>query len=341
MKALFTREGDGIGLGFIRNPMGASDLARNHYSYDDLSAGLTDPTLARFSIAHDEADIIPLTRRARELNPRLVVMATPWSPPGWMKTGGSLVGGALLPALYDAFAGYFVKYIQAYRAAGIPIDYISLQNEPLFVPGDYPGMSLDAATATVVIRDHLLPAFAAAKISTRVLVYDHNWDRPDYPQAVLADPIIAASPLVAGTAWHGYGGGPGAMLALDSAYPLRGNYQTEHSGGTWVTNQVKEDFEEIIHVMRSSGRAFVKWGIALDENHGPHAGGCGTCAPLVTVHAERRSDQRDRVLHAGPLQPVRPSRCAPHLHQQRRGPHQRRLSQHGRLEGGRRLQRGA
>ncbi len=89
MKALFTREGDGIGLGFMRNPMGASDLARNHYSYDDLSSGLTDPTLARFSIAHDEADIIPLTRRARELNPRLVVMATPWSPPGWMKTGGA------------------------------------------------------------------------------------------------------------------------------------------------------------------------------------------------------------------------------------------------------------
>ena len=285
MKALFTREGNGIGLGFIRNPMGASDLARNHYSYDDLPAGLTDPTLARFSIAHDEADILPLTRRARELNPRLVVMATPWSPPGWMKTTGSLVGGSLLPALYDAFAGYFVKFIQAYQAAGIPIDYVSLQNEPLFVPGDYPGMSLDAATATVVIRDHLLPAFAAAKISTRVLVYDHNWDRPDYPQTVLADPIIAASPLVAGAAWHGYGGGPGAMLALDNAFPQRGNYQTEHSGGTWVTNQVKEDFEEIIHVMRSSGRAFVKWGLALDDNRGPHAGGCGTCAPLVTVHA--------------------------------------------------------
>jgi glucosylceramidase len=284
MKALFTREGDGIGLGFIRNPMGGTDLARTHYSYDDLPAGLTDPTLARFSIAHDEADIIPLTKRARELNPRLVIMATPWSPPAWVKTARRLVGGALLPALYDAFAAYFVKYINAYQAAGIHIDYISLQNEPLFVPGDYPGMSLDAATATVVIRDHILPAFAAAKLSTRVLVYDHNWDRPDYPQAVLADPVIAASPIVAGTAWHGYGGGPGAMLALDNGFPQRGNYQTEHSGGTWVTNQVKEDFEEIIHVMRSSGRAFVKWGIALDDARGPHRGGCDTCAPLVTVH---------------------------------------------------------
>jgi len=285
MKVLFTREGEGIGLGFIRNPMGASDLSRSHYSYDDLPSGLTDPTLVRFSIKHDEADIIPLVRKARELNPHLVVMATPWSPPGWMKTSGSLVGGALLPAVYDAFAMYFVKYIQAYQAAGIPIDYISLENEPLFVPTDYPGLSLDAATALVVLRDHLLPALASNKLGTRVLVYDHNWDRPDYPLTVLADPTIAASGQVAGTAWHGYGGGPGVMLALDNAFPERGNYQTEHSGGTWVTDQVKEDFEEIIHVMRSSGRAFVKWGLALDDKRGPHAGGCGTCAPLVTVHA--------------------------------------------------------
>ena len=175
----------------------------------------------------------------------------------------------------------------------------------------------------------------------RVLVYDHNWDCPDYPQAVLADPIIAASPLVAGTVLHGYGGGPGAMLALDSAYPLRGNYQTEHSGGTWVTNQVKEDLRGNHHAMRSSGRAFVKWGIALDENHGPHAGGCGTCALGVTVHPNGEVTNAIEFYSTGRLQPVRPSLCVPHLHQQRRGPHQRRLSQHGRLEGGRRLQRGA
>ena len=283
MANLFTRTGTGIGLSVLRNPMGGSDLARFHYWYDDLPAGQTDPTLAGFSIAHDLADIVPLVQQARALNPQLVVMATPWSPPGWMKTSGSLIGGSLLASAYAPFANYFVKYIQAYQAAGIPIDYVSLQNEPLFVPGDYPGMSMDAATQLTVLKLHLLPALTSAGLSTKALVYDHNWDRPDYPDTVLADQAIADSPRVAGIAWHGYGGTPGAMLTLHDKYPQAGQFQTEHSGGTWVSDQVRADFQEIIHVMRSWGRAFVKWGLALDQNRGPHAGGCGTCTPLVTV----------------------------------------------------------
>ena len=284
MKRLFTRDGDGIGLSFIRNPMGASDLARTHYSYDDLPAGQTDPSLEHFSIAHDEQDIIPLVLDARRLNPQMKIMATPWSPPGWMKSSGAMIGGTLLPSMYDAFANYFVKYIQAYAKAGIPIDYVSLQNEPLYVPADYPGMSMDGPTQLVVLRDHVLPAFLRNQIAARVLVYDHNWDRPDHPDAVLGDPAINASPIVAGTAWHGYGGTPGVMLTTGERFPEKGQYQTEHSGGTWVTDQVREDFVEIVHVLRSGGRAFVKWGLALDQNRGPHAGGCGTCTPLVTVN---------------------------------------------------------
>jgi glucosylceramidase len=284
MKRLFTREGDGIGLSFIRNPMGASDLARTHYSYDDLPPGQTDPALEHFSIAHDEQDIIPLVLEARRLNPQMKIMATPWSPPGWMKSSGAMIGGTLLPSMYDAFANYFVKYIQAYAKAGIPIDYVSLQNEPLYVPADYPGMSMDGPTQLVVLRDHVLPAFMDNQITTRVLVYDHNWDRPDHPETVLSDPAINASPIVAGTAWHGYGGTPGVMLTTGERFPDKGQYQTEHSGGTWVTDQVHEDFAEIVHVLRSGGRAFVKWGLALDQHRGPHAGGCGTCTPLVTVN---------------------------------------------------------
>jgi glucosylceramidase len=264
--------------------MGASDLARTHYSYDDLPAGQTDPSLEHFSIAHDEKDIIPLVLQAHRLNPQMKVMATPWSPPGWMKSSGAMIGGTLLPSMYDAFANYFVKYIQAYAKAGIPVDYVSLQNEPLYVPADYPGMSMDGPTQLVVLRDHVLPAFSRNQITTRLLVYDHNWDRPDYPDAVLSDPAIAASPLVAGTAWHGYGGTPAAMLATGEKFAGKGQYQTEHSGGTWVNDQVREDFVEIIQVMRNGGRAFVKWGLALDQNRGPHAGGCGTCTPLVTVN---------------------------------------------------------
>jgi glucosylceramidase len=152
------------------------------------------------------------------------------------------------------------------------------------VPTDYPGMSMDAAAQTVVLRDYVMPAFSAAGITTRVLVYDHNWDRPDYPDASLSDPAIGASAQVAGVAWHGYGGTAGAMTTLQNKYPSKAQYETEHSGGTWVADQVKADFEEITQVMRSWGKSYVKWSLALDENRGPHTGGCGTCTPLVTVN---------------------------------------------------------
>lgn len=283
---LFTRNGNGIGLNFMRVPMGASDIARSVYSYDDLPSG-SDPNLDHFSIAHDQQDIIPIILQAKQLNPQLEIMANPWSPPGWMKTSGSMIGGSLLTdaSTRGAFAQYFVKFIQAYAAAGVRVDYVSLQNEPLYVPTDYPGMSMDAATQTTVLRDYVLPAFASNNITAKVLVYDHNWDQPDYPNTVLSDPVVAASKQVAGIAWHGYGGTPGVMTTLNNAYPNEGNYETEHSGGTWNNDQAKTDFEETTQVMRNWGRTFVKWSLALNENRGPHTGGCGTCSPLVTVNS--------------------------------------------------------
>ena len=295
MNDLFTRTGNGIGLSFMRTPMGASDIARTQYSYDDNN-GVADPTLANFSVAPDTADVIPIIMQARALNPQMKLMANPWSPPGWMKTSGSMVGGALQSSMYTPFAGYFVKYLQAYAAAGINVDYISLQNEPLFVPGNYPGMCMPPSPGgscgavvsptdqTTALRDYVLPALSAASLTTKVLVYDHNWDTPSYPQAVLTDPVIQASAQVAGSAWHGYGGTPGAMTTNQNYFPAKGNYETEHSGGTFVTDQVKSDFEEITQVVRNYGRAYVKWSLALDQTLGPHDGGCGTCTPIVTVN---------------------------------------------------------
>jgi glucosylceramidase len=295
MSDLFTRTGHGIGLSFMRTPMGASDIARTQYSYDD-NGGTADPTLASFSVAHDQADVIPIILQARALNPQMKLMASPWSPPGWMKTSGSLVGGALQSSMYTPFAYYFVKYLQAYSAAGINVDYISLQNEPLYVPADYPGMCMPQSPGgscgavasptdqTTALRDYVLPALSAAGLTTKVLVYDHNWDVPTYPQAVLTDPTIHASAQVAGSAWHGYGGTPGVMTTIQNYFPAEANYQTEHSGGTFVADQVKADFEEISQVMRNSGRAYVKWSLALDQTMGPHDGGCGTCTPIVTVN---------------------------------------------------------
>jgi glucosylceramidase len=284
MNSLFTRNGGGIGVSFLRNPMGASDLTRFDYSYDDLASNETDVNLTNFSIAHDQADIIPLILQAMQLNPQLTIMATPWSPPGWMKTSDSMIGGTLLTNLYAPFALYFVKYIQAYQAAGIPINYISLQNEPEYSPSDYPGMLMDAVTQSNLLRSYVLPALAASNLTTRVLVYDHNWDDPSYPTTIFSDPTLLASSQIAGTAWHGYAGTPGVMLTLANEFPNEGNYLTEHSGGTWVSDQVVADFEEITHVMRSWGKSYVKWSLALDQNHGPNVGGCNTCDPLVTIN---------------------------------------------------------
>ncbi len=276
----------GIGISFLRNPMGASDLARFHYSYHELPPGVQDPALEKFSIDHDRQDILPLLRQARRINPRIRMMGSPWSAPGWMKTSGSMIGGSLRRDAYPAFALYFRKYLEAYSAEGVPVHYISVQNEPLYVPKDYPGMLMTATEQTEFLRDHLVPALDAARLPVRILVYDHNWDRPDYPAEVLADRALAASPRIAGVAWHWYGGTPGAMTALHQLDPKRGQYVTEASGGTWIEDQVKADFEAIIHSMRNHARAFVKWGLALNENRGPNAGGCNTCTGLIEVNEQ-------------------------------------------------------
>ena len=309
MSDLFTRNGTGIGISFIRNPMGASDIARTVYSFDDLTVGQTDPTLAKFNVAHDQADSIPLLLQARSLNPQLKIMANPWSPPGWMKdptsmSPVSMLGGSLLLTSTNetAFANYFVDYLQAYKAAGCPIDYISLQNEPLNPTTSYPSMEMDAGTQTSVLRDYVLPALSNANLTTQVLVWDHNWDTASYPESVLSDPTILASPLVAGTAWHGYGGTPGAQQTVQNMFPAKGTWETEHSGGTWVTSpdQFVTDFVEITQVMRNSSKSFVKWSLALDENLGPDLtqdvaglGGCNTCTPLVTVNSKTGAVTKD------------------------------------------------
>src|SRR5216684_4431975 len=197
MKSLFDHT-NGIGVSFVRNPMGASDLARFDYSYDDLASGQTDPNLTMFSISHDLVDIVPLVKLAKQINPQLKIMANPWSPPGWMKTNGSMIGGSLLSSDYTPFSNYFVKYLQAYAAQGISVDYISMQNEPLFLPSNYPGTCMPASVTdtttcgtsptdeTTAIQDEL-SALTTAGLSTKILIYDHNWDRPDYPRTVLSN----------------------------------------------------------------------------------------------------------------------------------------------------------
>jgi glucosylceramidase len=298
-KMIFGRKG-GIAINFLRQPIGSSDLAVTFYSFDDLCpqstnacttpADLTDPNLNRFSLAHDQGYILPLLRKALTINPDIRVMLTPWSPPGWMKTSGSMLGSnpdtkqasSLRPEAYRAFANYLVKTIQGYQSAGVPVWGLSVQNEPLYAPPTYSGMKMEASEQAAFFAEALAPALAAAHLSPKVMAYDHNWDRPDYPETVLKDPKAAA--LAAGTAWHHYGGDPTVMTKNHEEFPQKDEWVTESSGGTWQKgNALADEAGELIAVMRNWAKSYVLWALATDQNHGPFVGGCDTCRGLVTI----------------------------------------------------------
>jgi glucosylceramidase len=289
MTKLFQPSGDGgIGLSFIRNPVGASDLSRpGNVSLDDTCCNLND-----FGANGYDTNVRLLTQQAKTINPALRTMGTPWSAPGWMKDNGRMDQmGWLKWEYYPMYAQYLVKYIQSYQAAGVKLDYISVQNEPnCCQPGNptamnYPGMSWNASGLIELTKNHVYPAFRAAGIPTKVLVHDFNYgDYATLGQPILADAAIRNDPLFGGIAWHGYFGDPAIGTQVRNAYPSVSQFSTEHSGGTWVGNQHNEDLADIVNYGRNFSRSIVKWGLALNQSMGPHNGGCGTCTPLVTVH---------------------------------------------------------
>lgn len=304
LRELFGREGEGIGFDFARLTIGASDFSRAHYSLDDVPKGAADPELDRFSIAPNLGDVIPVTRAALAVNPDLKVMASPWSAPAWMKTTDSLIKGTLKPEYYGAFARYLVRYVDVYAAEGIPIFALTLQNEPSFEPDDYPGMRLSAQARTEIIGKHLGPALARRDVPVEIFDWDHNWDKPHEPLAVLRDPV--ASRYVSAVAWHCYGGEVSAQSQVHEAFPDKDAYMTECSGGDWepvksggLTGQARG---LIIGTTRNWARGVLFWNLALDQNRGPHAGGCATCRGVVTIDSKSgavtRTDDYYALAHA-------------------------------------------
>jgi len=274
----------GIGMSTLRHPVGASDFALYNYSYDDLPEGETDERLERFSIDHDRAYIIPLLLQALSLNPQLKIIGIPWSAPGWMKTSGSMIGGALRPESYQAFADYLVHYVQEFAAEGVPIAAISPVNEPLFVPASYPGMYVDAQAETEFIRAHLGPALAAAGLSTEIINFDHNWDRADFPIELLNDP--EARSYVTGTAFHCYHGTVQDQFLLHELHPDKTILLTECTGlvGSSFDHDLRWGMRNLfIGAVRLWATDVLMWNLALDENAGPQNGGCTNCRGVVTI----------------------------------------------------------
>jgi glucosylceramidase len=284
MSKLFSRT-DGIGVSMLRVPMGASDLVHGPaYTYDDMPAGQADPTLAHFSIEHDMAYIIPALQDAFKLNPDLKIVANPWSPPAWMKTTDLLGNGTLLPQYYAAWAQYFVKFVQAYKAQGVPVWSVTMQNEPHYEPGSYPGMRLEPADEATLAKTYLAPALKAAGLDTKIMVWDHNWDNTSYAIDVLADP--AAKAVVAGTAWHCYAGSFFAQGVVHDAYPDMPMWETECSGFTSLGfgDGFKNDMSDLmIGSTRYWAKSIIKWPMVTNTTNGPNTGGCGTCIGFATI----------------------------------------------------------
>lgn len=281
---LFGSGDNDLKISYLRVSLGASDLDAAVFSYDDLPAGQTDPDLRHFSLSKDTVDLIPVLKEILALRPDLRLMASPWSAPVWMKTNGSSIGGNLKPEFYATYAHYFVKYIQAMAARGIRIEAVTVQNEPQH-GGNNPSMVMSAAQQGDFVKNHLGPAFRSAGLATKIIIWDHNCDRPDFPIAILDDP--AARQFVDGSAFHLYAGDVSALSTVHDKHPDKNLYFTEQWTGSagefggdlrWHVKNV------IIGTMRNHSRLALEWNLANDPDFGPHTpGGCTQCKGALTI----------------------------------------------------------
>jgi glucosylceramidase len=286
LKQLFTTQGDGIGISYLRVSIGSSDMNDHPFSYDDLPAGVTDVDLAKFNLGPDRTTVIPVLKEILAIDPGIKIFGSPWSAPAWMKTNDSLKGGHLKPEYYGVYAKYFVKYIEAMKAEGITIHAVTIQNEPLN-PKNTPSMVMFAQEEGAFIANYLGPTFQRAAINAKIWLYDHNPDVPSYPLSILANPD--ASKYVDGTAFHLYGGTAATFMQAHEEYPNKNLYMTEQSvtqrPGDGPLN-IDEPVEEVlIGSTRNWSRNVLLWNLAADPNAGPHTndGGCTGCRGAITL----------------------------------------------------------
>ncbi|MBK1896331.1 glycoside hydrolase family 30 protein [Chryseobacterium paridis] len=283
LNELFGSNNNSISVSYLRLSVGASDLDSEVFSYDDLPEGQTDVSLEYFSLARDK-DLIAMLKEILLINPKIKIISAPWSSPVWMKDNGKSKGGSLKPEYYKVYANYFVKYIQGMKKEGITIDAITPQNEPLH-PGNNPSLYMTSDQQKDFIKNHLGPVFKSNRIKTKIVVYDHNCNKPEYATNILSDP--EAYQFVDGSAFHLYEGDISALSTVHNAYPNKNLYFTEQWTGSksnfnedlnWHTKNV------IIGSMRNWSKTALEWNLANDPKFQPHTiGGCTECKGAITV----------------------------------------------------------
>lgn len=290
LKNVFAFDSNNIGVSYLRLSIGSSDLNERVFSYDDMPDGQTDPKLEHFDLGPDKQDVIPVMKEILSINPHIKILGSPWSPPAWMKTNNDTRGGRLKPEFEKVYANYLVKYIQGMKADGIIIDAITIQNEPLH-PGNNPSLLLVAPDEADFIKNDLGPAFKAAGITTKIIIYDHNADRPDYPISILNDP--EARKYIDGSGFHLYGGKIDALTTVHDAYPDKNIYFTEqmvveheNSPTINIINPVKR---LIIGATRNWSKVVLEWNLAADPQYKPYTdrGGCPSCQGAVTIDGDK------------------------------------------------------
>jgi len=278
----------GIGVSYLRISIGASDLDDHVFSYDDVPEGETDPNLDQFSLNPDKQYLIPVLQQILKINSNILILGSPWSAPTWMKTNHSAIGGSLKPEYYGTYANYFVKYITGMKAEGIPIDAITVQNEPLH-PGNNPSMFMPAHEQDEFVKNFLGPAFERNNLKTKIIIYDHNADRPDYPMSILDD--TAAVKYIDGSAFHLYGGEIDALTKVHDAHPDKNLYFTEQwigAPGDFATDLAWHTEQLMIGAPRNWCKTVLQWNLAADPNQNPHTdqGGCTSCLGAITINGD-------------------------------------------------------
>ena len=305
----------GFGANYVRMSIACSDFSRECYTYCDKK-GPEDNLLANFALHDDELTyVIPVMKDVLAINPDIKIMAAPWTAPRWMKqksvTDASawdfFAGGVLNPTYYEAYAEYFIKFIQVMKTYGINIYAVTPQNEPLNA-GNCASTYIGAKQEADFIK-HLAPAFHKAGINTKIYVFDHNFNydnkpgEDDYPVQIYnaLSPTIPGYDLVKGCAWHDYGGRYTEMDDIQEKSPYMEQIFTETSIGKWndgrnLNRHLVNDFNHLlIHLINRYGRATIVWNFMLDLEYGPYtkaAGSCTTCMGAIDI------DQNDyKTLH--------------------------------------------
>ncbi|MBE0651040.1 MAG: glucosylceramidase [Bacteroidales bacterium] len=284
LQELFLTDSTNIGVSYLRISLGASDLSSAPFTYDEVYPGQTDTTLQNFSIDKEKKDLIPILQKIIALDPSIKIIATPWTAPIWMKTNDSYEGGSLKPQYYGVYAKYFVKYIQAMKAEGINITAITPQNEPLNAYNN-PAMLMTSAEEDNFVKNYLGPAFKANNINTKIIIYDHNLDHPEYAISILSD--TAASKYIDGSAFHLYAGDINTMSTVHNAFPNKNLYFTEQA--TFSTGNFGGDLDWhvqnlIIGAIRNWSKNVIEWNLASDPTQSLHtAGGCSSCLGALTI----------------------------------------------------------